>query len=123
MPEEEPLEEADRTVLEQYIRHLRMRRQLSEHTVRAYRADLDSLLRHLRRLGVDDVAGASLRHLRSWLANSQSRGQARTTLQRRAAAARVFFAWAEETGRTPTNPAATLRSPKVVRGLTATLDS
>jgi integrase/recombinase XerC len=110
-------------VLEEYVHQLRSRRDVSPHTLRAYRTDLVGLLTHLARLGIDDLELVTLSSVRSWLANQQSRGQARSTLQRRAAAVRVFFAWARETGRTTTNPAATLRSPKTVRKLPPTLEA
>ena len=48
-------------------------------------------------------------------------GQARATTQRRVAAARVFFAWAEQSGRVTGNPAAGLKSPTLVRSLPPTL--
>ena len=108
-------------VLADYRRHLRSQRGLSEHTVRAYGTDITTLLVHLRRLGMSNVAEVDLRALRSWLAKQQSLGQARSTLQRRSAAVRVFFDWAQRTGRTDRNPATNLRSPKVVRALPATL--
>ncbi|MGI8457050.1 MAG: tyrosine recombinase XerC [Propionibacteriaceae bacterium] len=104
-----------------YVRHLETERSLSEHTVRAYAGDVDSLLRHLGRLGHDDLDRVDRPDLRSWLAVQQTRGRSRTTLQRRAAAARVFLAWAHRTGRTPRDAGATLRSPKVVRALPPTL--
>jgi integrase/recombinase XerC len=110
-------------VLEEYLRHLQSRRDVSPHTVRAYRTDLVGLLTHLARLGIDDLERVTWSSVRSWLANQQSRGQARSTLQRRAAAVRVFFAWAQEAGRITTNPAATLRSPKTVRKLPPTLEA
>lgn len=109
-------------VLEEYVRHLRLERQLSEHTIRAYRTDLAGLLEHLSRLGVNGLDEVSVRSLRSWLAKQQTMGQARTTLQRRAAAARVFFQWAQRTGRTTHDPSASLRSPKAVRSLPPTLE-
>ena len=39
-----------------------------------------------------------MRALRSWLAKQQSLGQRGPTIQRRGGRARVFFAWAQETG-------------------------
>ncbi len=108
--------------LADYERHLRSRRGLSEHTLRAYRCDLTGLFEHLGRLRIDQLGAIDLQALRSWLANQQSRGQSRATLQRRAAAVRMFFAWAQQSGRVPGNPAATLRSPKLVRTLPPTLD-
>ena len=109
-------------MLTDYLRHLRAQRNLAEHTVRAYRADLVNLFSHLDRLGVESLAKVDLRALRSWLAKQHTLGHARTTLQRRAAAARVFFAWAHETGRATTDPAANLRSPKSMRVLPPTLE-
>ena len=109
------------TLLASYVRHLRGQRNLAEHTVRAYRTDLLNLFTHLGRLGIDSVDTVDLRALRSWLAKQHTLGHARTTLQRRAAAARVFFSWAQETGHIATDPAANLRSPKIRRRLPPTL--
>ena len=110
-------------LLNGYLRHLRAQRNLAEHTVRAYRTDLLNLFTHLGRLGIDSLDSVDLRALRSWLAKQHSLGHARATLQRRAAAARVFFAWAQETGHVARNPAANLRSPKISRILPPTLEA
>ena len=110
-------------LLDAYLRHLRAQRNMAEHTVRAYRTDLLNLFDHLGRLGIDSLGGVDLRALRSWLAKQHSLGHARATLQRRAAAARVFFAWAKENGHVATDPAANLRSPKISRVLPPTLEA
>lgn len=109
-------------VVAAYRDHLVVERNLSPHTVRAYLGDVRSLLDHLTRLGHDDPAAADLRALRSWLARQQSMGAQRSSLQRRAAAARVFYAWCHRTGRTTHNPAEALRSPKLPKRLPPTLD-
>jgi len=109
-------------LLADYEQHLRHERNLSQHTVRAYLTDLRGLFTHLARLSITEPAGVDLRGLRSWLALQQSKGAERTTVQRRAAAARVFFAWAHETGRLGSNPAVALRSPRVRRALPPTLE-
>ena len=111
-----------RRLVEDYVRHLRVDRGLSVHTVRAYRSDVAGLLEHLQRRGRTSLADVRLPDVRSWLALQQTRGRARATLQRRSAAARVFFAWAEERGHVETDPAASLRSPRTVRKLPPTLD-
>ena len=108
-------------VLAEYVAHLERERRLSPHTVRAYVGDLTHLFRHLQSLGHDDLGALDRRHLRSWLAHQGTLGAERTTLQRRAAAARVFFAWAQETGRLADDPARGLRSPKLPRRLPVTL--
>ena len=74
------------------------------HTVRAYLGDISSLLDHCQRLGIDDVADLDLRTLRSWLARLQTTGRSRTTIARRATAARVFTAWLHRTGRAADRP-------------------
>ena len=104
-------------LLEDYLRHLSLQRGMSAHTVRAYRADLRGLFEHLRRLQVHSFDEVTVRALRSWLANQQTRGQSRSTLQRRAAAVRMFSRWLHETGRSSRDPAAGLRSPKRTRSL------
>jgi len=104
-------------VLGDYERHLRSERGLTEHTVRAYVGDLASLLAHAVRMGQTAVAELDLRTLRSWLALQQTSGRSRTTIARRATAARVFTAWLARTGRTPTNVGSSLRSPKAHRTL------
>jgi integrase/recombinase XerC len=117
----EDLPEAMTRVLGDYERHLRAERNLSEHTVRAYRGDLVSLLEHASRLGEDSVAGLDLRVLRSWLAQQQTRGRSRTTLARRATAARGFTAWLARTGRAPLDAGAALGAPRPHRTLPAVL--
>lgn len=109
------------TVLGGYERHLTSERDLTPHTVRAYLGDIASLLEHASRLGLGEPAELDLRTLRSWLAKQQTLGQARTTLARRATAARVFTAWLARSGRAPTDVGASLGSPKAHKTLPSVL--
>jgi integrase/recombinase XerC len=109
-------------LLEDYLRHLRLNRDFSSHTVRAYAGDVAGFLVHLQRLGATTLDDASLQSVRSWLAKQASLGLARATLQRRAAAVRMFCRWAQEEGHASGNPAAKLRSPRTVRTLPLTLE-
>ena len=115
--ESDVLPEAYASVLADFERHLAVERDLTAHTVRAYLGDLTSLLDHVARLGGDDLADIDLRALRSWLAKQQTLGKARTTIARRATAARVFTAWLLRTGRIAADPGARLASPKAHRTL------
>ncbi len=104
-------------VLGDYERHLVSERDLTPHTVRAYVADIAGLLEHTSRLGGTEVTEVDLRTLRSWLAKQQTMGLSRTTLARRATAARVFTSWLARTGRAPADVGATLGSPKAHKTL------
>ncbi|GGO87544.1 tyrosine recombinase XerC [Nocardioides phosphati] len=115
--ESELLPEAYAAVLGDFERHLAVERDLTPHTVRAYLGDLSSLLDHVARLGGDSLDDLDLRALRSWLAKQQALGKARTTIARRATAARVFTAWLLRTGRIAADPGARLASPKAHRTL------
>lgn len=109
----EPLAEA----LTAFRDHLRLERGLSVHTVRAYDADVASLLDHMCRLGRGELGELDIQALRSWLARLHSQGAARTSLGRRAAAARAFTAWAARTGRLAVDPGPLLGTPRPSRRL------
>ena len=111
----------DTALVEEWERHLRLGRNASPNTVRAYTGDLLHLADYLDRTGSGGLADVDLRTLRRWLAGMHAGGAERATMQRRAAAARVFCAWAHETGRLTSDPAAGLRSPRVDRTLPPTL--
>ncbi|TCB96329.1 tyrosine recombinase XerC [Micromonospora zingiberis] len=113
----EPLRDA----VDEFARHLASVRNRSPHTVRAYVADLVSLLDHAHRMGCADLAGLSLDTVRSWLAKQRTMGAARASLARRAAAARTFSAWAHRGGLLPSDVAATLASPRPQRTLPTVL--
>ena len=83
----EDLPEEFATALAAYERHLVSERDLTPHTVRAYLGDVAGMLAHATALGLTALDQLDLRTLRSWLANQQTRGKARTTMARRATTA------------------------------------
>jgi integrase/recombinase XerC len=97
--------------LAEFELHLEVQRGLSAHTVRAYTGDVRSLLQHAVRTGAHDLDDVDIMLLREWLADLDARDLARTTLARRGAAARAFFAWTASTGRSLRDPAQRLASP------------
>ena len=100
-----------------FERYLQAERNLSVHTIRAYLGDLDSFFEHLERLDVTDIASLELSHIRSWLANQQVKGGARTTLSRRATSIRLFTKWATKKSYLIKDVGATLATPKGARTL------
>ncbi len=107
--------------LAEYVRHLRAERGMSEHSVRAYRGDVLTLLEHARRMGRTVPAALDLLVLRSWLAGQASRGMSKSTLARRAAAARGFTAWALRDGLVEKDVGALLATPRSGRSLPGVL--
>jgi integrase/recombinase XerC len=100
-----------------YIQYLRMERNLSTHTVRAYLGDLESFLNHLEMQKVGQISDLTIAHIRSWLATQQVKGGARTTLSRRAVSIRLFTKWATKNGYLSKDVGATLATPKGHRTL------
>ncbi|MFD6634715.1 tyrosine recombinase XerC [Micromonospora chalcea] len=110
-----------REAVDDFADHLSRVRNRSVHTVRAYVTDLVSLLDHAVRMGCAELPELDLAVLRSWLAKQRTMGAARTTLARRAAAARTFSAWAHRTGLLADDIAAPLASPRARRELPTVL--
>lgn len=104
-----------------FERHLRLERNRSDHTVRAYVGDVVGYLDHLSRLGGRRVGDMELSSLRGWLALQRNRGAARTTMARRSASLRTFAAWAHRSGLTEIDAGQLLASPKPHRTLPSVL--
>ncbi len=107
--------------LERFLRHLRLEIGVSAHTERAYAGDLTGLLEHAARMGRHEPRELDLAALRSWLARQRASGRARTTLARRASAARAFTGWLCREGLAATDAGALLASPRISRSLPAVL--
>ncbi len=99
-------------LIEEYSEHLATDRGLSPHTVRAYGADLRLLAAH-----TDDPHAVTLTTLRTWLADMADDGTAASSIQRRVACVRGFFAWAAREGFIDADPALRLVAPKRSRRL------
>jgi len=110
------------SLLNDFERHLNAERNLSSHTIRAYMGDLSSLLTYLEKLGLIDFSKLELAHIRSWLANQNVRGAARTTISRRAVSVRLFTKWAFKNSYLASDVGASLATPKGHRTLPGVLD-
>lgn len=118
-------------VIDAFERHLRAERGRSPHTIRAYLGDLRDFLAHLdgpsgvkTEDGVGAVAPAEtaldtvrLPDLRGWLGVLAAGGAARSTIARRSASLRTFFAWATRAGHVDQDPSLRLVAPKRHRTL------
>ncbi|MGY3266098.1 tyrosine recombinase XerC [Lysobacter sp. HA35] len=104
-----------------FLAHLAGERQVSAHTLDAYRRDLSSLAAWSasHAVAIEQLDGE---HLRAFIADEHRRGCAPKTLQRRLSACRSYFGWMLRHGRIAANPVAGLRAPKAARKLPRVLD-
>jgi integrase/recombinase XerC len=110
----------DAELVDSFLRHLAFERRFSARTVEAYRTDLTGLAAFLARSGTD-LRAATQPQLRRWLAHLDTRGFARSSIARKAAAVRSFYRFAARRGHVAGSPASTLGSPKVPNRLPAVL--
>ena len=104
-----------------FERFLTAERGRSAHTARAYVADVGQLLARAVAQGRDELDQLDLDLLRGWLAAMTRAGLARSTMARRASAARTFTAWAARTGRMTHDPSTRLTAPRRERHLPTVL--
>ena len=89
----------------------------SPHTRKAYESDLRQFVTWAERGGAAGPETVDHLVLRRYLAYLTTRGMARTTIARKAAALRAFFGWLRRRGVVAVDPTRNLRTPKGDRRL------
>ncbi|KFI68598.1 tyrosine recombinase XerC [Bifidobacterium magnum] len=109
-------------LIDDYVRFMRSNRGLSEHTCRAYAADIRQCLDFLaRERSIQRLQDVAITDLRSWMAR-ESQQVVRSSLARKTVAIRRFFSWAQQHHIIDANPAARLGTPKQAQTLPAVLN-
>ncbi len=105
--------------IKRFLRYLDVERDVSAHTVKAYREDLESLADYLADDGGQppDPAEISPLDLRQYVSDLHAAGYARSSISRRLASLRSFFRFAQREGTVDSNPAKPLRNPRKQRTL------
>jgi integrase/recombinase XerC len=103
--------------IERYLVELGAARGASEHTLRAYRGDLESFARFAMELGITSPERVTSRALRAWLAELDAAGLAKSSIQRRLSGVRSFFQALLVKGQIAAHPAAGLRQRRQARNL------
>ena len=106
----------------EWLDRLADERQLSAHTIAAYRRDLGGFLKFLAAHqgaapDLATLAGLTVRDLRAWLARRAADGYARTSTARALSAVRVFFRHLEREGVPVSAALALVRAPRIPRGV------
>ncbi len=103
--------------LKEYLRYLRLNRNASPHTVRAYQSDLAQFLDHtaaaagVRRASLD-ASHLGRAALRGFLAELHRRGLSRASAARKLAAARSFLRYLRREGAIDDDPGRLVPTPK-----------
>ena len=114
--------------IDAYLRHLETERQLSPHTLSAYRRDLRSLAEYAGHHSIP-LEEMDSHAVRRFAAESHRRGSSRRrglsprSVARRLSAVRSFFAWLLRSRVIGSNPAADVQAPRPARRLPSTLDA
>ena len=105
--------------IEDFLNHLRIERQASQHTMRSYADDLALYCNYLQeaQAGEADPSAVDALRLRRYSAWLAGRGYAASTLARRLASLRSYFRFLRRRGLVSTDPSAGLRNPKQPRRL------
>ncbi|MBL0170267.1 MAG: site-specific integrase, partial [Gemmatimonadaceae bacterium] len=126
----EPMEERETPTplpveIDEYLVHLVKERDLSPHTVSAYRRDLREFSQYLAGIkGIDgwDWNTLGRTEIRGFMAQCTRRGLAKRSIARALSAVRSFFRWMHRDERVDGNPARAVGSPRLPRTLPAYLD-
>ena len=110
-----------REQLEPFLDYLRLNRNLSRHTVRAYGSDLSQFVAFAaERLGREPrVADLDQRLVRAYLAGIYEQGQAASSSARKLAAVRTFARYLRREGLLDGDPGALVSAPRVARRMPA----
>lgn len=100
----------------EFVHALEVEQNASEHTVRAYRTDLEAFLRWCSRKKLDALS-LDHRELRSYLGELTAARYARTTINRRLSSLRGFYRWLDISGHGRNDAASVLQGPKQGRHL------
>lgn len=92
-------------LIEDFLRYLGVERGASEHTIKAYRLDLEMFFK-------DAPQDADAQDIRSFIASLIADGAAKSTATRRLAALRSFYKYLHGEGKIDKNPARLVSSPK-----------
>lgn len=111
------------THLEAYCTHLRSERQVSPHTLDAYRRDLNKVLGYCEKQQLSTWTALDVQSLRSLVARLHHQGQSSRSLARLLSAVRGFYQYLNREGICEHDPATGLSPPKGEKRLPKTLDA
>lgn len=116
------MQDAEQVWLERFFNHLIHERNLSPHTVTAYRHDLERLVEFCDAGNISEWRALNGRQVRGFVSSGQRSGLGGRSLRRRLSAVRAFYNYLMREAALTNNPALGILAPKSGRRLPATLD-
>ncbi len=105
-----------------FLEYLERERDYSDHTIESYRTDLEAFAQFLRSDGVSRLSDVHKDTVRSFLARLIEQDYSRRSVARKIATLRSFFKFLRLKKVVLSNPALTVKTPKLDRNLPAFLD-
>ena len=102
--------------IDAFCEAIKVERNTSDHTIRAYRSDLEDYARWARSKKLDAFT-VTHRQLRLYLSELDRAKYARSTINRRLSALKSIFRWLSATGQITEEPASILQGPKQAKTL------
>ncbi|MFK3972593.1 tyrosine recombinase XerC [Pseudomonas sp. NPDC087358] len=110
-------------LLDAYCTHLRSERQVSSHTLEAYRRDLSKVLGFCEKLQIESWQALDIQSMRSLVSRLHQQGQSSRSIARLLSAVRGLYHYLNREGICDHDPANGLAPPKGERRLPKTLDA
>ncbi len=101
---------------------LKVEKNVSKHTLRAYSGDLSQFVTFLsshkaRAINISDVSGTSLNEFRGWMSRQTMDGRANASRARTLSGLKNFLSWMDKQGIAHNSAIKTVRTPKMPRKL------
>ncbi len=106
-------------MVSQFLQYIQSERRSSPHTLKAYRADLESFLHYMRiEISEFDPSRITAEDIREWLVSRSEHSSTKSSsINRSLSSLRSFFGWARSKGHIERDPTTTVRSLKMGRRL------
>ena len=114
--------EEQRQLVQRFLDHLRLERNLSPHTIKSYRRDLEVLTGYCDERGIAAWSGLAPHSVRAYAAHIHAQGLSPRSIQRRLSGLRSFMNYLVRENLLQQNPAVDIMAPKAPRNLPNTLD-
>jgi len=99
-------------MLDKFISYLQFEKRYSEHTILAYRQDLNAFIEFAELKKISEFADLSSAFVRSWIVYLIEGGMKNKSVNRKLASLRTYYKWLRKEGIVTQSPMSKIRGPK-----------